>query len=567
MHKRIIILSAIIFIVFLSLLNYGAYAEDTSTSSSISTQNDITGDNSVYVSGVKNGKITCNDKDWEVLLNAKCKIENGRVVCPKDINPKFYENYNASIGGTSTSNSTVGTTQPSSNTSTSTNSSPFNLFLSRSHKSAETSASSLASITPSWFPQVVGAQIESINQWMPSFHNDYQGPQSLSHYTYGKADSQVYAINLGSQLTKNLQAYTDIAWFKGSGISGGMGAGGYVNGDMVRAGSSNLPEDIYIARAYLKYSHPFLSEGKTETVDRGPDQLAVSQSINRIEMKIGKLAAADDFDLNRYANNSTNQFFNYDFMFNTAWDYAADTRGYSYGIVSSINQEKWRWATGVYMMPDTANGAHFDFTDVRELGYNTELTLKPNKAGTVVRLLSYLNEGRMGNYNEAISLAQSSGTTPSLLNVEKEGNTKFGFGLNFEQPLLDNGETGLFGRLGWNNGKTETWCYTEADRNASIGAQISGIHWNRKDDHIGIAYGLNGLSQAHRTYLSDGGTGILLGDGSLNYGLENVMEIYYRIQLGSYIQITPDFQLIANPGYNSDRGPAEVFGIRLNLHV
>ena len=261
------------------------------------------------------------------------------------------------------------------------------------------------------------------------------------------------------------------------------------------------------------------------------------------------------------------QFFNYDFMFNTAWDYAADTRGYSYGVVSAINQHKWRWASGVYMMPNTANGANFDFIDTRELGYNTELTLKPNKVGTVIRLLSYFNEGKMGNYNQAISLGQSTSTTPNLLSVEKQGNTKYGFGLNFEQPLADEGETGIFGRLGWNNGKNETWCYTEADRNASMGAQLSGIHWKRNNDRLGIAYGINGLSTDHKNYLAAGGSGILLGDGALNYGVEQVMEIYYRIQLGPYVQITPDFQLIADPGYNSNRGPAEVFGIRVNLHI
>ena len=154
---------------------------------------------------------------------------------------------------------------------------------------------------------------------------------------------------------------------------------------------------------------------------------------------------------------------------------------------------------------------------------------------------------------------------PDILLVEQQGGTKYGFGLNFEQPLADDGETGIFGRLGWNDGNHETWMYTECDRDASLGAQVSGIHWNRPDDRVGIAYGVNGLSEPHREYLEAGGIGMLLGDGKLNYGLEQAMEIYYRIPVGRYVQISPDFQFIQNPGYNKDRGPVEVYGVRLHL--
>ncbi len=273
----------------------------------------------------------------------------------------------------------------------------------------------------------------------------------------------------------------------------------------------------------------------------------------------------DDFDLNRYANNNRTQFFNYDFLYNTAWDYAADTRGYSYGILAALYQPRWRVAFGVYMEPNTANGAVFDFIDLDELGYNLELAWKPNDAGTVVRFLSYLNKARMGDYEDALALARQTGTVPSILDVEKPGGTKYGFGLNFEQPLADGGETGLFGRIGWNDGSHETWAYTECDRHVSLGAQLSGIHWGRDEDRVGIAYAVDGLSTAHKDYLEAGGIGMLLGDGALNYGLEQILEIYYRIQVCRFVQISPDFQFIQNPGYNRDRGPVEVYGLRLHI--
>ena len=171
----------------------------------------------------------------------------------------------------------------------------------------------------------------------------------------------------------------------------------------------------------------------------------------------------------------------------------------------------------------------------------------------------------MGDYEDAIALGRQTGTAPDLLLVEKPGGTKYGLGLNFEQPLADDGETGLFGRLGWNDGNHETWAYTECDRHASLGVQLSGIHWGRVEDRVGIAYAVNGLSAAHKDYLEAGGIGMLLGDGALNYGLEKTLEIYYRIQICRYVQLSPDFQFIENPGYNRDRGPVEVYGLRLRF--
>ena len=56
--------------------------------------------------------------------------------------------------------------------------------------------------------------------------------------------------------------------------------------------------------------------------------------------------------------------------------------------------------------------------------------------------------------------------------------------------------------------------YTECDRDASLGAQVSGIHWMRPDDRLGVAYGANGLSDPHKDYLEAGGMGFLLGEAN-----------------------------------------------------
>lgn len=439
---------------------------------------------------------------------------------------------------------------------------PENKIIALTAEAPEKEVSAQAESEPSWMPKVLGMQFNGVYQNVSDFHSPYQGPNSFTT-TDGKGRdfTQVYGVYLGSQLTPGLQTYLDLEYFMGNGVSNGVGLGGYINGDVIRAGSSDLPKSPYVARLYLRYLVPLSSE--TEKVERGMDQLPGEQPVARWEVKAGKLGLQDDFDLNRYANNNRTQFLNYDFLYNTAWDYAADTRGYSYGFVIALVQPRWKLALGIFAEPNTGNGANFDLVDFRDLGYNLELTLKPNDAGAVVRLLSYLNEARMGSYDEA--LAQ--GGTPNLLSVERHGGMKYGFGLNFEQPLADEGETGIFGRLGWNDGSHESWAYVESDRHASLGLQVSGIHWQRKEDRLGIAYGMNGLSDPHRDYLAAGGNGILLGDGKLNYGLEQVFETYYRVQIGKYAQLTPDFQYIQNPGYNQDRGPAEVYSMRLRLYL
>jgi len=151
-----------------------------------------------------------------------------------------------------------------------------------------------------------------------------------------------------------------------------------------------------------------------------------------------------------------------------------------------------------------------------------------------------------------------------LFQTRQPGRVKYGFGLNFEQPLGQEGETGLFGRLGWSDGKTESFAYTEADDHVSIGLQVSGQKWKRKGDLVGVAMSSTGLSASHRDYLSAGGAGFILGDGKLNYGRETLLETYYLHALSKTSSLTFGSQLISNPGYNKDRGPVPTFTLRFH---
>jgi hypothetical protein len=427
---------------------------------------------------------------------------------------------------------------------------------------ADTEAKSL----PPWFPQLLGAQVDAIYQNAPGFHSPYTGEKSfIFDHTFKQQLTHVYGVYFGSQITSSLQAYADFEMFRGSGISGGYGLGGYTNADVIRAGPADLGQTPYLARLYGRYVIP-LSNAVTEPFQRGMDQIPGVQAADRIEIKGGRFAPTDDFDQNRYANNGRTQFMNYGFLFNTAWDYASDTRGYSVGFSAAIVHPTWRLLLGSFQLPTSRNGMLLDPQVYRARGDQIELDLARWEKGPVVRLLAYRNQGRMGDYRDAMAFGALTGTAPNTVLNDTPGRVKYGFGINIEQPLANGGDTGLFARLGWANGTNSNWSYTESDRHASIGMQVSGKNWSREDDAAGIAFGLNGITSSHQHYLQQGGIGMLVGDGALNYGLEQVMEAYYRIQIGKYVQLSPDFQYIWNPAYNKDRGPIQVYGMRLRIY-
>ena len=183
----------------------------------------------------------------------------------------------------------------------------------------------------------------------------------------------------------------------------------------------------------------------------------------------------------------------------------------------------------------------------------------------VLRLLGYRNVATMGDYRASLALAHQIGSIPDITATRKPGRTKCGFGVNFEQPLADDGATGLFGRYGWDDGATESFAYTEIDRTACLGPQISGRRWHRPNDRLAVAAVQNDLAAAHKDYLAAGGLGFLLGDGKLNYGAEQIMEAYYSYQIAKPLALSLDYQIINHPGYNRDRGPVSVASIRVHL--
>jgi hypothetical protein len=415
---------------------------------------------------------------------------------------------------------------------------------------------------------LLAAQYTFIEQRQSTLESPYQGLLSL-HPEGDRQATHTIGFYGGWAPRSWAQLYLDAEKFMGAGVSGGTGLGGLSNGDVVHSGVPGLKKEFYIARLYARFVLPLSAETAPST--RAQDQFPGAEATQRLEVKVGRLSAADDFDRNSYANSPRTQFLNSSLSNETAWDYAANTRGYTDGFVVAYVSTAWSLRYGMYRMPLFANGQTLE-TLLRSRGQNLELTFGPAGAGTIVRLLAYRNTARMGDYAEAQALAAASGGVPSVAADDSQGRHKTGFGVNAEQPLADGADTGLFLRLGWQDGKTEDFAFTEVDRHASAGGQLSGIHWARGQDRLGVGMVLEGLSQAHRAYFAAGGSGFFLGDGRLDYAHEQILETYYRAEwnwsCGRAVlraQLTPDFQYIRNPGFNRDRGPVRFYALRIHL--
>jgi carbohydrate-selective porin OprB len=327
-----------------------------------------------------------------------------------------------------------------------------------------------------------------------------------------------------------------------------------------------LSKAPYIARVMIRQIIP-LSKDMVEA-ERGPFELATDLPSRRLELRAGKFGMADFFDTNAVGSDSHFQFMNWTVDNNGAYDYAANTRGYTDGALVEYDDHWFTARFAVAMMPKVANGIHLDADLARARSENLEFefrgSLLPHRSGAV-RLLSYLNHANMGSYEEAIRDFKDGETAPvpNIISTRRQGRHKYGFGLNFEQELSS--QWGVFGRLGWSDGHNESFAYTECDRTALFGAFTKGDQWHRRNDRAGVAFVANGIVAAHQQYLALGGVGFLLGDGGLTYGTEKIVEGFYTAHLWRGFFISPDIQYINNPGYNMARGPVTVLGGRFHV--
>lgn len=402
----------------------------------------------------------------------------------------------------------------------------------------------------------VHGQATTILQGNGFFRSPYEGPNSLQSIV-NQRTSQTATLFLDHKLWSGAEFVFNPEIAGGEGLSGVHGIAGFPNGEIPRvANAAPIP---YFARVFLRQTIGL--GGEQEDIKAEENVIEGKRDIRRITLTLGKLAANDIFDDNKYSHDTRTQFMNWSIMNNGAWDYPANTRGYTYGGAIEYNEKQWAIRYGVWGEPAVANGADIDprftqaYGQVAELEQRYELNCRPG----AIRWLAYVNRADMGNYRQAVELQP---VDPDVTQTRRYSR-KYGFGVNIEQEIAD--DVGVFLRAGWSDGQNETWAFTEIDSTLSGGIVFNGKRWCRERDELGLGGAINGISAAHRDYLAAGGLGFIIGDGQMHYARECIAELYYKWGLSEHAYITGDYQFVVNPAYNGDRGPVNVFSVRVQI--
>lgn len=405
----------------------------------------------------------------------------------------------------------------------------------------------------------IHAQTTVIDQFKPAFYAKYTGHNSLVSQAENR-HSITTTLFLGAKLWKGAGIFINPEIAGGSGLSSSLGVGASTNGETYRIG--NPDPTFELARFFFRQIIPLNKINSYQQSDI--NRLGGNIPTAYFSLTIGKICVSDIFDINRYSHDPRTQFMSWALMSNGAWDFPANTKGYTPSLVAEYVTSKHELRYGFSLVPTTANGMVMNWNINKAGSHTLEYTYNYSIDGKkgAVRLLSFFTTAHMGNYNQSLVLNPAA---PDILATEKQGRTKYGFGINCEQEIIPG--MGTFFRASWNDGKNETWVFTEIDRSVSIGISADGNHWNRQNDNLGLAFVLSGLSSPHRNYLKAGGMGFELGDGNLNYALENLIELYYSLAPIKNIYLSGAYQFINNPGYNKDRGPVNVFSIRVHLLI
>jgi high affinity Mn2+ porin len=403
-------------------------------------------------------------------------------------------------------------------------------------------------------------QATSIGQQHGTFNSPYEGPLSLRNYLERDV-SLTTTLFLDFRLDHDTQVVFNPEIAGGRGFSSVDGLADASNGELPRVASAT-PKP-YLARLYVTHDFGFGEE--REHVDSDENQLAGDRPMTRFTITVGRFSDSDFFDDNNYSHDPRTQFMAWGLMYNGAWDYPADTRGYTWGIVNEFHTRNWSLRFGSVAEPRVANGGRIDRRLFVDQGSTFEEERRYSIAGRpgAIRWLQYLNHTRSGSYVQAVHMAEQTGTAPVVQAIRKPGTSKYGTGFSFDQAISR--DIGVFSRLGWNDGTTEDFAFTAIDRLAEGGVSVKGTSWKRKDDVVASAFAAAGISGVHAVYLAEGGLDFLIGDGRLNYAPEYLWESYYSAHVYRGLWATLDAQHYNNPAYNHDRGPVWVESIRLHI--
>ena len=402
-------------------------------------------------------------------------------------------------------------------------------------------------------------------QGYPAIRSPYQGPNSLPHGGEGRETTDATLL-AGVRLWKGAEFWFNPEIDQGFGVGNTHGAAGFPSAEAYKLGA-NYPY-VRVQRAFVRQTIDL--GGETQKLEADINQFAGSQTANRLVLWVGRFSVVDVFDTNKYANSPKTDFLNWSMVNAGTFDYAGDGWGYSYGAAAEWYQGRFAVRGGVFDLSVTpAGGTSPDalnldptfnqFQVVGEIEERHQLWGQPGK----IKVTGFLSHGRAALFSDANALAQATGTPADTALVRNNFTNRTGVSLNLEQQITET--IGVFARAGWADGTIEPWDFTDIDRTFSGGVSINGKDWGRPDDTIGIGGVVNGIAGVHRNYFNLGGTGILIGDGQLpNPGVEGIVEAYYSYALTASTRVSVDYQFIGNPGYNTDRGPANVFAGRVH---
>lgn len=400
-------------------------------------------------------------------------------------------------------------------------------------------------------------QFTSVTQYHPGFSADYSGKNSLipdpEHAT-----TVTSTLFLGARLWQGAELDVDPELSGGTGLSSTLGIAGFTNGEATRVGS---PEPhVYLGRLLLRQTLALGPE--MEPVEADATHMAGERPVRRWSLTVGKFSIVDFFDDNAYSHDPRTQFLNWADWTAGAWDFAADTRGYTWGFVLERADRDWTVLFGGTAQPKVANGPQFDKDLLHAYSLEAQYERRFELGGRsgAARVIVFYNRADMGNYRESID--EAGDQPPDITATRRVGRPKVGFVLNLEQDLGH--DLGAFLRISGNDGRNEAWAYAEIERSVTGGVLRKAPFAGRPDDTAGAAFIVNGLSPDHRDYLAAGGYGFMIGDGQLAYGLETVVELFYQALVVKHLWLSADYQFVLNPAYNRDRGPVNVLGARVH---
>jgi high affinity Mn2+ porin len=407
-------------------------------------------------------------------------------------------------------------------------------------------------------------QFTGVVQYNAPFKSTYSGQNSFlppSDHAYS-VTSTAY---IGRKLWSGASVYFDPEMAGGEGLSSTLGIAGFPNGETFRIGEA--APVVYIARIFLR-QHISFDHDHYDTLEDGINQVRERVSRKRLTINFGKFGIADFFDQNIVSHDPRTDFLNWSLMNNGAYDYAANTRGYTGGLILEYYTPGWVLRGGTALMPVYANGPTLNFNWTKSNSETLEIEKDYSLQGLAgaVRLLFYFNTSKAPAYQTVINeYLNGTDTALDVIYGTQYGGKKFGMGIGADQQLSQ--RLNAFFRLGWNDGKTATWAFAEIDNSMSAGIRFYGIGKGRLTDNIGLAFVSNGISSGHREFFNIGGYGFMLGDGKLpNYSRENIAELFYQVKLFQQLYATLDYQFVANPAYNRDRGPVSLLAARVHIN-